>query len=204
MIKVLVDVDSMFEDPLSFRGSSPLGTVGSALDKLLRCGWLAVLWTTRPLNQTVQIVETLKDVGLWEKFQLLSEGKVLHTLDHPLAWDYSIKSLKLSLLEKAFGEDLDQGNDLVAIERDPLEAAILKEHAKGRVIVHRSPEVWADIITINPDEMLTELLATERTSLPSGSMIKEDIPNADIRNRSIQPPCPEFSRSPGLAITSPS
>ena len=192
-----------YRDPQYFVGRKPLVTVKPALNKLLRCGWIAALWTTRPLNQTVQITTALRESGIWEKFQLLTEGKVLHALELPLGWDYSIETAKLTILEKAFGEDLDQSQTLVAIEQDPMEDLILREYTQGRVIVHKSPKVWEAIADTNSDEMLNELLATERRPPPRGKMFyKENNPHAAFLNGPTELFDPVFRRPSGLASPS--
>lgn len=168
-------VVATYRDPHYFDRRLPLEFINPALSKLIQCGWSVALWTTRPQNQTIQIIASLEKAGLWDKFQLLAKDLVLHSIEVPPDWDYSIETVKLSLLEKYFREELESGRKFVAIERDPMEAAILKEYAQGRVIVHMSPEVWVNIISVEHRELLSVLLATECPILRPGIDLQENM-----------------------------
>jgi hypothetical protein len=168
-------VIAAYRDPVHFEKLKPYEAVPLALRKLQRCGWTLTFWTTRPKSQTFQIVKALKEAKVWDEALLLApDSNLLCIEDLPLDFNYSVETTKLSLLEKCFGEDLlNPETYLIAIEGDPLEAAILQNY-QPKILVTMAPQTWLTIIATAPNELLKTLLL-ERRPLHQSTLLKGDI-----------------------------
>jgi hypothetical protein len=153
-----------YTDPCHLRGKSSYAAVIPALERIIKEGWQVCFWSTRPKNQQFEIIQVLRRCGVWDLALLTHHGQnpelLLHTIRIPENWDFSIETAKLMILETKYGKLLDDHDtQIVAIERDPLEAAILRSYSK-RIIVKTSPDVWISILT-SPSEVITQSLIEE-------------------------------------------
>lgn len=155
-----------YRNPKHFENQSVFLAVKPALEKLQRSNCRIAFWTTRPKTQTFKIIEALKTAEVWNEALIISGRNLLHIEDLPSDFQYSLETAKLSILEKSFGKDLSSGKRVIAIEEDPLEAAILKNYNPNLTVL-LAPSVWLDIIAADSNEM-QHILQTESAILPPG------------------------------------
>lgn len=170
-----------YRDPDHFRNQLVYSAVKPALEKMQRCNCRIAFWTTRPKNQTCQIIEALKRAEVWDDALLISERVLLHTEDLPFNFDYSVETTKLTILERSFGKDLVSNRKIVAIEADPLEAAILKNYQPSLTVL-MAPMVWLNVIAAD-EKQLPKILVSEYNPVPSGKEGRRTInesPSFDI------------------------
>ena len=109
-----------------------------ALERLFAHNWMITLWTTRPQNEYVELVE---DISNKPKIWSSLDSEKTFLIRNPLPGEDEVKT-KLSLLERNFSQTLDNSDKLITVEPSRSWANLLEEYTNNRVIAHNARDFW--------------------------------------------------------------
>jgi len=144
---LLVESDTVLE--LNSSNSLP---VFLALEKTYRNGWAIRFWSHKPAFLFSSILHQLKELGVWNFTEPMSGCSLF--LFHGDANPEN----KLAILERDFGQYLDDGGDLVFVDKYESHSEMIAAHVRNRFPVHLAPVVWENILALESDRIDSYLL----------------------------------------------
>jgi hypothetical protein len=157
---LLVDVDALYGQAVISNEELPpvrelLILSIPALEKAYSRGWSILFWSHRSRSQQKRLIDTLQQAKLWD----LTDPQV----DDPLLLRFTPSDeepgiTKLTLLENYCGRILDECSAMISIiEADTTIAQRIQVYGGKRVRLHTAPQVWMNMVAIDPN-LLDEYL----------------------------------------------